>query len=118
MKLLFVYNADSGKLNTMIDIGHKIISPSTYKCSLCSLTHGALKEKQEWKQFRENADLDLEFLHKDEFESQYKQDFEYPVILNADGELDVLFAAAEINQCKSVEELISAISGAIDNKAH
>ena len=118
MKLLFVYNADSGKLNTLIDIGHKIISPSTYKCSLCSLTHGALSEKNQWKAFRENSDLDLQFLHKDEFEEQYKQPFDYPVILNADDEFEVLFNAAEIDQYKAVDDLIAAIESKVSLAAN
>ena len=32
MKLIFVYNAESGKLNTLFDIAHKVIKPETYKC--------------------------------------------------------------------------------------
>ena len=34
MKLIFVYNANSGKLSAALDIAHKIISPSTYQCRL------------------------------------------------------------------------------------
>jgi hypothetical protein len=52
MNLLFVYNANSGKLNAAFDMAHKAISPSTYKCSLCALTHNPLKEKKEWVDFQ------------------------------------------------------------------
>ncbi len=31
MKIVFVYNANSGLMNTVLDIGHKIISPDTYE---------------------------------------------------------------------------------------
>ena len=34
---LFVYNAKSDKLHKYLDFAHKIISPKTYACDLCSL---------------------------------------------------------------------------------
>ena len=46
MKLIFVYNAKSGKLNALFDIAHKIVKPETYQCSLCAITHDALSEKK------------------------------------------------------------------------
>ena len=66
MKLIFVYNANSGLLNTLRDIGHKTISPQTYQCNLCDLTHGLLKERKQWREFKETATVEMEFLHKDE----------------------------------------------------
>ena len=44
MKLIFVYNAGSGKLNALFDMAHKIVSPTTYECSLCALTHDAFQD--------------------------------------------------------------------------
>jgi hypothetical protein len=35
MHLLSIYNADSGKLNALFDIGHKIVNPESYSCNLC-----------------------------------------------------------------------------------
>ena len=73
MHLLFIYNADSGKLNALFDIGHKIVNPESYSCNLCSLTHGTFAERKEWKRFKESTSLDLVFLHRDEFEKQFGQ---------------------------------------------
>ena len=70
MKLIFVYNATSGKLNALFDIAHKVINPETYECSLCALTHGAFSEKKVWSKFKENTDIEMTFLHKDEFERE------------------------------------------------
>ena len=50
-RLLFVYNADSGLFNTLTDIAHKMLSPKTYTCNLCAITHGLFSEKEEWKEF-------------------------------------------------------------------
>ncbi|VEP16580.1 hypothetical protein H1P_4670007 [Hyella patelloides LEGE 07179] len=46
-KLIFVDNADSGLMNTLIDIGHQAISPQTYQYRLCDLTFGLVGEHQQ-----------------------------------------------------------------------
>lgn len=66
VRLLFVYNADSGLFNTMADIGHKLFSPETYACRLCAITYGLLTEKAEWREFVSSIDAECEFLHRDE----------------------------------------------------
>ena len=106
MKLIFVYNADGGLMNTLMDIGHKAISPQTYNCSLCGLTFGILSEHKQWKQFRQTSDTEMEFLHRDEFEREYNQSFEYPVILKQDEDLSVAISQTELNQIKTLDELI------------
>ncbi|MDP5100229.1 MAG: GTPase, partial [Nonlabens sp.] len=89
-KLIFVYNANAGKINSLLDSAHKLISPGTYDCKLCELTYGVFKEDVDWIRFREsvkttNPNLQLEFLHKDEFEKQYWSKwlpkYDFPIIL-------------------------------------
>jgi len=109
MKILFIYNADSGKVNSLFDIAHKVVSPSTYKCSLCSLTHDALSEKSEWKKFKNTSRHDLQFLHKDEFEAQYPARYEYPVVLDVTDEAKVLLSASQLKQFKNTRDLITNI---------
>ena len=111
MKLIFVYNADSGLMNTLMDIGHKAISPQTYECNLCGLTFGLFTEHQQWKEFRKASDKDMEFLHRDEFEQKYGRQFEYPVILKQDEDLKVAISKAELNKIKTLDELISQVQG-------
>ena len=81
MTLIFVYNTDSNPISSLIDLGHKILSPETYSCSLCKLTHGPFTEIDAWKAFRTSIGFPMEFLHRDEFEKKYNQRFQYPVIL-------------------------------------
>ena len=109
MKLIFVYNAESGKLNALFDIAHKIIKPETYECSLCAITHDALSEKKVWTEFKANTSLELEFLHKDEFEKQYEQTYEYPVILEKSDSMKIIISAEELSKLKNIEELIKRI---------
>ncbi len=113
MRLIFVYNADSGRLNSWLDIGHKLLSPDTYSCNLCALTHGLLSEREEWKRYREESADELVFLHRDEFEKRYAKDseFGYPVILrvNGDGGYEVLMTAEEINGFDELSTLIERL---------
>lgn len=109
MQLIFVYNADSGRLNALFDIAHKIVRPETYECSLCLLTHGTLSEKKAWTRFRQSKDTDFVFLHKDEFERQYGLVYEYPVILKQADILEVALDADEIRKLRTVEELTAEI---------
>jgi hypothetical protein len=111
MKLVFVYNADSGFLNSLLDIGHKIIKPETYTCNLCSLTFGNFAENAKWKAFREGSSHEMEFLHRDEFEAKYGLKLPCPVILkeSGGGKLEVLIAAERLESFKSLDELIEAV---------
>jgi hypothetical protein len=113
-KLVFVYNADSGLKNGLLDIAHKIIDPSTYECRLCELTFGTFTEKSLWKKFRKDHKIEMEFLHKDEFLITYASKFmpvyTYPVILELTAhELDLFMETKELNAISETQELIDAI---------
>ena len=111
MKIIFVYNVDSGFVNSILDIGHKILSPKTYECNLCNLTYGILSEKEEWKKFRAAFKDEIEFLHKNEFEKTYKEKREYPIILKLDDSenFEVLLNQTRLNKIKEVNELIELL---------
>ena len=78
--LVFVYNADRGFFNMMADISHKVLSPSTYPCNLCGLTHGAFSMRKEWRDFLAKIKPPLTFLHRDEFRKEFKLEDELPAI--------------------------------------
>jgi len=109
MKLIFVYNADSGVINVIKDIGHKLMSPETYDCFLCSLTHGTFREDPTWKSFRESSSIEMEFLHRDEFEQKYGMKHDYPVILKNDSQAEVVLSREQLSQLNSVDDLILSI---------
>ena len=118
-KLIFVYNADSGLKNAVFDSAHKIFSPKTYQCKLCDLTYGAFKEKKAWKNFRKQCDIEMKFLHADEFEMLYKSKFrpafELPVILIENQyDLDVLISSKGLDKIKDCDSLIEKLKLLID----
>lgn len=110
-KLIFVYNADSGLFNTVTDIAHKILSPKTYSCQLCSLTHGYFSIREQWVDFLKDTDADCEFLHRDEFEQQHGTcDTGLPAIfLHKDNDMSVFMSQDEINACNELPELKKAL---------
>ncbi|WP_201743878.1 hypothetical protein [Hymenobacter busanensis] len=71
MQLLFVYNANSGAGHALLDALHKLLSPATYSCTLCSLTYGATRMRPEWKAFLQTLPLPVVFLYRDQLVDLY-----------------------------------------------
>jgi hypothetical protein len=110
--LVFVYNADGGLFNTLSDVAHKILSPETYACNLCALTHTAFGMRREWKEFLVNLEARTEFLHADELRNLYGvTGLALPAILRRRGAtLEEFIDAAAINSCRTLDELKRAIT--------
>jgi len=118
MTLIFVYNASHTKGSFLVAAAHKIFSPTTYQCTLCSLTHGVLFENRSWRAFKKSTDLDLVFLHKDQFLKQYKSKwlpkYEFPVILSQEKDaLELFLSSTDLAKMKDVDHLIDAINARI-----
>jgi len=111
-KLIFIYNADSGLINSIKDGIEKIISPSTFQCRLCALTFGTATIKSEWRNFIDSLDIPAVFLHKDEFTEQYDEpDVEYPsVYIESNGKLELFISLDEMNSNETLEELIMMVN--------
>lgn len=105
--LIFVYNADSGFVNTLLDIGHKIVSPQTYACNLCAITHSTFSMRDEWKQFVAGLGVPVEFLHRDELAERHGlRNVNLPAIfMTVEGGLKEWITQEDINRCRSLEEL-------------
>ena len=111
--LVFVYNADRGFFNMMADISHKVLSPSTYPCNLCGLTHGAFSMRKEWRDFLAKIKPPLTFLHRDEFRKEFKLKDELPAIYIKDlrtEELRPFIDATTLKTLTGLEDLKHMIS--------
>lgn len=110
-RLIFVYNADSSMEHQVFDFLHKAISPSTYQCSLCSLTYGTFSMRKEWRQYIDSLPLPVEFLYKNQFKRYYKGYQEgFPAVLLLQGkDLRILVSAAEMKNTdlSGLKELLS-----------
>lgn len=107
VKLVFVYNADSGFFNLLKDVLHKLLSPNTYPCSLCDLTYGILGEKRRWIQYRKNLSIPQEYLHRDEFQMQYNcSDSKFPAVYRLTYEgLILVLSRDQIDACDDIRAL-------------
>jgi hypothetical protein len=105
--LVFVYNANSGFFNAVADSAHRVISPETYQCNLCALTHSTFGMRKSWQQFLNELEISLEFLHADELQKRYSvKDIPLPAVFKKDAEqLTLLIAADSINRCVTIDEL-------------
>ena len=110
--LLFVYNADSGVFRELKDYVHKAVSPSTYDCPLCALTYGSTGMKKRWKNFLNDLDVKLEFLHRDEMAKKYPDvAVRLPAVFIQSGHsLNLLINAGEIGLCRDLEELMDLLT--------
>jgi len=110
-KLIFVYNAESGAINALLDTGKKYITPSKYDCALCMVTYGAFGMKKDWKKFVHSLPYSVEFLHRDEFVKKYPNVTIHPpsLVLSNQQQIEVL-DKNDFESVKSLEELKSKVT--------
>ncbi len=110
--LIFVYNANGGILSALGDMVHKIVSPSTYPCSLCALTYGAFSMRPEWRRFLSGLRYARMFVYRDELRKDLGMpDLPLPAILRASGPgtPEVLVSADELNALPDLAALIALV---------
>ena len=106
--LIFIYNAQSGVFHSLVDYFHKVLSPSTYECSLCSLTYNNYGQLRVWKQFIQSLNIPVTFKYSDHLsEIGIDKQTKLPVVINSD--LYLVASAEEINQCNNISALIELI---------
>ena len=106
--LIFVYNARGGVFNSLFDYFYKMISPSTYECSLCRLTYNNYGQVKAWKQFILSLNIPIYFKYSDHLsEIDLDKETKLPIVVNTD--LYVVASAEEINACKTIDAFIEVI---------
>lgn len=116
MHLIFIYNADSGRWNALLDSLHKSLFPQSYACHLCRITHNFWGEKEIWAKFRERFEGEISVFHKDQIPPELRNEAtELPVILvDRPGGRQTLLSREEIARCGTAEALIAAIQQRLD----
>ena len=110
-ELIFIYNANSGVVNSLLDWAHKIFSSNTYKCSLCSITYDNSGKKNEWSNFLEELNIKSLFLYKDHIiNDKDLKKYTLPcVYLRGPNDVRLLISSTEMNMFKDLKELISCL---------
>jgi hypothetical protein len=78
------------------------------------VTHGFFSEDSQWKKFRKESEITMNFLHIDEFQKQYASKFGYkytfPIVLWEDEkEMGICITTEELDGLQNVESLIGVI---------
>lgn len=113
--ILIVFNADGGIFSALADALHKALSPTTYRCHLCRLTHGPFRMRPLWRAFMDELAYPVQVLHRDEFRRLYdQQDQALPaVFLDTGGAITPLVDRERIQACHSLQDLMGATSEAL-----
>ena len=115
-ELIFIYNAKSGLTQAAVDWAHKIISPKTYECSLCSLTYGNLGKYSKWSKFLASLNINKSFIYDDQLSdlSFYNNDPLPCIFLREDDNYSVLLNNDELDHCENLDALINLIKVELD----
>ncbi|NMC07769.1 MAG: hypothetical protein GYA24_21325 [Candidatus Lokiarchaeota archaeon] len=107
-RIVFVYNADSGVINSIKDYFHKVLKPETYECNLCQVTFGNLGMRKEWSEYIKRLPLPVDLLHRDEFIMRYPAaPRHFPAaFIESDGKLETIISAHEMRAVPSLSELM------------
>lgn len=121
-RLVFVYNADGGLLNSVRDVWHRARSPQTYPCQLCRLTYGVTGMNGRWREFTESLDVPVVFLHRDEFRFEYAssswRNVDLPVaLLQVGRSLREVVPAQQIRQAQTLKALMRMVRSGLDAAA-
>ncbi len=105
-ELIFVYDATSGAWNAVLDAAHKLLSPATYACHLCSLTYGAVTMRSRWSDFVKSLPHAVRFVYRDQLAGAPAP----PALLERrDGALLTLLGKPEIDACATLDDLIARV---------
>lgn len=106
-RLLFVYNADSGTMNAIIDSAKKLLSLNG--CPLCSLTHSLAGERSEWQSCKESLGVPVDYVHRDELSESLRAlvGNKLPSVVARTGDDEIVLLGPDVIQrCKgSVADL-------------
>jgi hypothetical protein len=115
-KLIFIYNANSGLANGLIDVGRRVFQPKDYPCALCMITYGPFGMKHEWKQFVRSLPYDVAFLHKDEFSRKHPKFVidEPGLVLITKQDLRTLLDSSDFSTIHDLETLIVRVQKSLE----
>jgi|TARA_B100000787_G_scaffold163728_1_gene145675 hypothetical protein len=108
-EFILIYNAKGGKLNSTLDLIHKYMSPSTYKCNLCKVTFG-ITMKKKWKNFINSTQHSFTFLHKEDLKNNNLEKFKnnLPVCIEKRNEnYFVMIDSNEMKKLMNEDDLIN-----------
>jgi hypothetical protein len=116
-RLVFVYNANAGLIAGALDSIHKTLSPATYSCDLCAVTHGFFTMRPQWRAWLKSLPYEPEFYHRPDFRAAFPEMSDQPLPLVAlveEGRLFVLLDADALGKVSSIDELVASLEARLN----
>jgi hypothetical protein len=105
-----VYAMDGNWFSELVGAVHKIASPSTYPCQLCKLTHGPVSARPAWSQFIKNSNIRIKPVHRDQLRLHPELGATLPAVYReTSAGLQLLLGPAQLAECQTADELVTAI---------
>lgn len=120
LRLILIYNADSGLWNMAKDALHKIIRPQTYPCSLCALTYGPVMMRGAWRRFITGLPFAKTFHHRDDCAVAFPTFIAAlpAILIEFPGQPpEVLISAHELDALPDLAALIALVTQRLDAAA-
>jgi hypothetical protein len=117
--LLFIYNAEDGLANALVDTGRRIFRPEAYPCALCMITYGPFGMKKDWKRFAGSIPYEVKFLHKNELPPILQHaNLDFPSLVTVSNDsYRILINASSFSQLKDLASLKREVTKALSIKA-
>lgn len=115
-RLIFVYNADGGIAQAVLDALHKTLSPSTYPCSLCAITYGPVSMKPRWRNWLKTLPMEAVFYHRDD--CPFEPGTLPAILIEREGEVTTFIDSVRMNSLPDLEALIVEIEKRLREGAH
>ena len=98
---------------------HKWISPDTYSCSLCKLTHGFFGAKEEWDSFLRSFGEEVRVMYRDAFIEEFGDiTGSFPIVARWKNDiLERILSSEDIEGVRDLDELLSLLKKTIQEKS-
>jgi hypothetical protein len=117
VELIIVYNAESGFFNSVSSSVHKFVSPETYSCQLCRVSHGLTGMLVPWKTYLERLPVLVRSYHRTQYREAFSDhsDIRLPTILlrKRDAGMIPLLDAEAIECADNLVTLINLLNDAL-----
>lgn len=100
-RLVFIYNADSGRWSAIVDSARKLLAVNG--CALCSITHGLSGEKSDWKTCRDELGVPIDYVHRDEVGGELREIVgdQLPAVIAVCGDRKVMLLSPDVlDRCR------------------
>ena len=111
-RLIFVFDANSGKVAAWVDSAKKALMMKG--CALCTITHGILGEKSDWKDCKAEIGVPIDYFHRDDMPAGVREvasrNLPCVVAVVEGGDYQLLVGPDVLERCKgSVADLKSRL---------